>query len=33
MIADALIAFYQKNECLWNHNTPEHHQVRQRITL
>ena len=30
MIADVLIAFYQKNECLWNHNTPEYHQVRQK---
>lgn len=33
MIADVLIAFYQKNECLWNHNTPEDHQVRRKELL
>ena len=33
MIADVLIAFYQKNECLWNHNTPEYHQVRHKELL
>ena len=33
MIADVLIAFYQKNECLCNHNTPEYHQVRHKELL
>ena len=33
MIADVLIAFYQKNECLWNQNTPEYHQVRHKELL
>ncbi|CAH3139762.1 unnamed protein product, partial [Porites lobata] len=33
MIVDVLIAFYQKNECLWNHNTPEYHQVRHKELL
>ena len=33
LIAEVLIDFDQKNECLWNHNTPEYHQAKHKDLL